>query len=520
MRKSILTLALCSIGLAGAQAQEFMVDSIAKGTAPYVGSGGDMGQIIYTYYKKSKSPDKLNIDLLDPQMKSMGTLNIDTKDLGEVISSGTNGQSFAFVFYNKAKKEATLYITDPNGQVNNKMSLKGIKSIDDKAYVVFGMNPENFILIQETKSGYAATCYNASLEEQWTKTDDKQLVSIKSNMDVIHILCKEENSGAVKYSVATLQTEQGSIISNIDMLEGNDNLYPLFVNTAEGIGSTGGFYFTGGKGTDKTPEGIYMSSLTPDGKVEQIVKTPYSQVIQDIKSGYAQKLTSGSYKIMLHQATRKMDGTGFVMNGEIYGIKKMADGSARVTIYDIITLYYDPEMKYEKTMVTKKHSKECVVKGDITKRNDIEIGKWVKDKNFFDFRTYKETDAVPNIISTSDDSHTYQLCARVPGDSVVINGVCFIIDQLAGERDEELVLNSDDRNSMTGLGIIDIGMPDRTVLYGFKDNRVMVWTNPYPDNRDYQDQPEEEAPPVDDAPPTPEDGAPPTPPTPPTPDEQ
>lgn len=509
MRKSILTLALCCVGLAGAQAQEFMIDSIAKGTTPYVGNGGDMGQIIYTYYKRTQKPNTLKVDLLDPQMKSMSTLNIDTKDLGEVVSSGTNGQLFGFVFYNRSKKNATLYITDPNGQTSEKMSLKGINSIDDKAYIVFAMDPENFILIQGTRSGYKATCYNTKLEEQWNVTGKKELVSIKPNMDIIHLLCKEESGGAVKFTIANLQVNEGTLVTQTDMVDGDDNFYPLFINIAEGIGSTGGFYFTGGKGIDKTPEGIYMSSLTPDGIIEQIVKTPYSQVIQDIKSGYAQKLTSGEYKMMLHEGTRKMDGSGFVMNGEIYSTKKMADGSIRVTIYDIITMYYDPELKYEKTVVTKKHSKECVVKGSITTQNDIEIGKWVKEKNFFDFRTYKETDAVPNIVCTQDDSHTYQLCARVPGDTVIINGVCFIIDQLAGERDGELVLNSDDHNNMKGLGIINIGMPDKCVLYALKDNRVMIWTNPYPENKEYQDEPTEDIPPVDDAPPTPEEDTPP-----------
>ncbi len=508
MRKSILTLALCSLGLVSTQAQEFMADSIAKGTAPYVGNGGDMGQIIYTYYKQANKPNTLKVDLLDPQMRSMSKLSIDTKDLGEVMSSGTNGQLYGFVFYNESKKNATLYVTDPNGQVNNKMALKGIKSATNKVYVIFGMNPENFLLIQETKSGYAATCYNSKLEEQWNLTGNKQLVSMKSNMDVIHLLCKEESSGAVKYSLATIQTEEGSMVSDVDMIDGDDNFYPLFINIFEGMGSTGGFYFTGGKGIDKTPEGVYMSSLTPDGKIEEVVKTPYSQVIQDIKSGYAQKLTSGAYKIMLHQGGRKMDGTGFVMNGEIYSTKKMADGSSRVTVYDLITIYYGPEMKYEKTVVTKKHSKECTVKGNITKQNDIEIGKWVKAKNFFDFRAYKESDAKPNIICTQDDGHTYQLCSRVAGDTVIMNGVCFIIDQLAGERNEELVLNSDDPNNMKGLGIIDVGMPDRTVLYAYKDNRVMIWTNPYPDNKDYEDEP------IDDMPPVEDDAPPPPPPTP------
>lgn len=507
MKKTILMAAAVCMGMTHASAQDYLIDSLASGSSPYVGTGGEMGQIVYTYYKTAKHPDSLKFDMLGPRMSKMGGISIAAKGLGDVIASTTNGQLISILFYNKSNKQATLYITDPNGIGTAKKTLKGIDP-NEKIFLATTMNPEKFIMIQETKNGYQATGYNLKLEEQWTVKGDKQLITIKPNMDVVHIVCRTTAGGAVKYTLDNLQGDEGTIISSTDLVDGNDNLYPLFMNSFEGMTHSGGVYFTGGKGLDKTPEGIYYTQVTPDGKAEQIIKTPYSQVIQDIKGGYASKLTSGEYKIVLHEGVRKMDGSGFVVNGEIYSAKNTADGNVLFKTYDIITIIYNEEMKYQKTVVTKSHSKEATVKGSITKQNSMDVAEWLKGLGFFSYKAFKESGLKGNIICMQDDGHTTQLCAKVTGDSTYIQGICFMATKMGEERgpnDNKPTFNSDAPQPLARVGLIPGGMPDQCVVYNYKFPQVMIWSTPYPSIDNYEDDPNrrQDAPPTDDAPPPP-----------------
>lgn len=482
--------AVC-LGMTQVNAQDYLIDSLASGSTPYVGTGGEMGQMIYTYYRTAKHPDSLKFDMIGPNMRKMGGISIATKGIGEVISSATNGQLITMLFYNKQNKQATLLITDPNGIGKTQKTIKGINP-NEKVFLATAMNPERFVMIRETKTGYMATGYDLKLEEQWNIKGDKQLMYIKPNMDIIHIVCRTTTGGTVKYAIDNLQADEGTISSKSDLVDGKDHLYPLFMNSFEGMTHSGGFYFTEGKGLDKTPEGIYYTQLTPDGSTSQIVKTPYSQVIQDIKGGYAAKLTSGEYKIILHEGVRKMDGTGFVVNGEIYSAKSTADGNISFKTYDIITIIYNEEMKYEKTVVTHSHSKEAVIKGSITKQNSMDVASWVKELGFFVYKSFRESGAKGNIICLQDDGHTTQLCAKVTGDTTIIQGVCFMATKLGDDRtanDNRPTFDSDAPVVLQRIGLIPGNMPDQCMMYNYRFPQLMIWNNPYPANDNYEDDP-------------------------------
>lgn len=503
MRKTILSIAMLCMGI-GANAQEIMIDSIAAGTHPNIGAGGDMGQMLYAYYTSAKNTDSLTIDVFSPDLTSMGKVSVSSKNMGDVIASNTNGQIITVLFYNSAKKDATLVITDLNGRAATQKSIKGIAS-GDKAFLVNALNPERFLLVYGTKNGFKATAYDMNLEEQWNVDGDQELVDIKTNMDMLYLIGRKKSSnGAYLYTINNLQTEEGNIVSKKELKDGNDMFYPMFISVSEGMSYTGGFYFTGGKGLDKTPEGIYFASLSPEGEFDALTKTPYSQVIQDIKGNYASKLTSGDYKIMLHEAARKMDGSGFFVMGEIYSNKVTANGNALFTKYDMVSIAYDNENKYAKTIVTKNHKKEATIKGRITNSNDMDVAKWVSSNGFFDYKAYLSMGENDNIVYFQNDNHTIQICAKVIGDSSLNTGVCFVANKESAEGStSNIVLNADAPTSANAHGFIRGMRPDVCTLYELNKSSMVLWTSPLPTDMRNPDHVQDDAPPQpDDAPPS------------------
>lgn len=376
------------------QAQEFVLDSLAANTTPTIVAGSEMNQMIYAIYKKTGQKDKVTFAMLDPMLAPMMSHQLDTKGLGEVLSFAGNDQSSLFLFYDDSKKKATLATFGPEGNIITQKPYKGITKGDDvKLYRSLG--PEDFILLSQTakKAGYKVEGIDSKLEIKWTHNGKEKLVSAEQSMDMLNITAVSQSpKGSETYIVTTLQTETGDVMSNNTLKNEEQLLYPTFSSNNEGMAFTGGLFFKDGNPNNKTPDGIFMAQVSPDGAMAEFATAPYSLIIEDIKDEeVSEQLASGKYKLLPVATMRKMDGSGIVLICELFSRKKTADGNTRFGVMDFVSVNFNIEQKYENLTVIKKASKSTTVKGAIAKTNDDwGVATWMLQQGFFDYKLIKD----------------------------------------------------------------------------------------------------------------------------------
>ncbi|MEZ5018450.1 MAG: hypothetical protein R2800_15425 [Flavipsychrobacter sp.] len=460
------------------QAQEFVLDSIAANTTPLLIPGSGMSQMTYALYKKTGHKDKITLAMLDPMLAPMMTQELDTKGLGDVLAFAGNDQASLFLFYDNSKKKATLATFGPDGNIITEKAYKGI-TIGDDVTLYRALSPEGFVLVSQTskKAGFKVEGIDSKLDIKWTYNGKQKMVAVDQSMDILNITAVSQSAqGNETYSIISIQTETGDAAAENVLKHEEQLLYPTFTSNKEGMGFTGGLFFKDGNPNNKTPDGIFIAQVSPDGEMAEFATVPYSLIIEDIKDEQvSEQLASGKYKLMPVATTRKMDGSGSILVCELFSRKKTADGNTRFEVMDMVSINFNIEQKYESLSVIKKEKKSATVKGELAKANhDWSVATWLLQKGFFDFKLLQDFGGRQALGYTTVNNGEQSLCFNnlsaaksdcVPYGTRILSGSNTQTTYTSGQ------------NALANSGILSTSM-EAVVVFENNGKQVLLYTLP------------------------------------------
>lgn len=492
--KRIWILLLALFG-ATANAQELMIDSIAPGTMGAVGTAGMMGEVIYIpYFSGSKNAKKnFLIKRINSQnLTEDGTTALEIPKSYKYVASTFNGMSFLLSFYDESKKESVVMLCDAEGNVLNKKSYKTDAIIPYTA----GGGMENFLMMQPLKSGgYKMEMINDSFKTQWSKSytpesgNKWEIVEVQARMDKLAVIRKQTNSaGKYKFVMHGIQPETGDNAFLNEMTTQNINPYPTFITENEGMAFSGGFYYKDGVYSNQKPDGIFFSMLTPEGTLNQTVKAPYSQLIEDLKESYGDHFSKNNAGIYFLGGTMLHELPGFMMTGQLYTRKDNNDGTSTVfTAKDLVMVRFNLEGEYKGADAYETGEQKATVNGNIAKVSDLELAHWLNQRGFFGLKQIVNGPGTPALAYINKQSEGIdQMCYRKPKRTVksewISNPHCVDIDR-APDPNRKLTYNysaNDLTPPVLTRGIIPGHMEEPMVAYSLNKNALMIWKVPGP----------------------------------------
>lgn len=479
IKKPLLVAVIASLITSNAtQAQEFVLDSIATNTTPLIIPGSGMNQMIYAVYEKTGHKDKVTVTMLDPMLAPMMTKDLNAKGFGNILAFVGDEQASLFLFYDDSKKKATLVTYDFEGNIASQKAYKGITANDDIA-LYRTLSPENFVLVSQTskKAGFKVEGIDSKLDIKWTYNGKQKMVNAALNMDLLDITAVSQSpQGGETYSVISIQTETGDAVSNNILKHEEQLLYPTFASNKEGMGFTGGLFFKDGNPNNKTPDGIFIAQVAPDGEMAEFATAPYSLIIEDIKDEQvSEQLASGKYKLMPVATTRKMDGSGSMLVCELFSRKKTADGNTRFEVMDLVSINFNMEQKYENLTVIKKEKKNTTVKGELAKaNNDWSVATWLLQNGFFDFKLLQDFGGRQALGYTTINNGEQSLCFNnlsatksdcVPYGTRILSGSSTPSTYTSGQK------------KLASSGILSASM-ESVVVFENNGKQVLLYTLP------------------------------------------
>ncbi len=495
------------LSITGASAQEFVIDSIATGTTPTIKAGTGMNQMLYGVYQKQGSDGKVNMAMLDMMLNPMENKAYDTKGYGVVKAFAQNDQATLFLFYNSTKKAATMVTYSIEGTLLSKKAYKGIGE-NDYVDVFASLNPESFVIVKQTssKAGYTVEGIDKDLEVTWSHKSAKNIAEVFLSMDMLNVISVSKNTqGGESYQVTALQTETGDKLADMTLKNEEQLLYPTFFTNVEGMTYTGGLFFKDGNPNSKTPDGVYMAQMGPDGSFSEIVTTPYSLIIEDIKGANTEMLTSGKYKLLPVNSMRKMDGSGMVMICELFSRKNTANGNALFSVMDMVAINYSLEQKYDHLNLISKEKKDINVKGSIVKNSDDwSVAKELLLNGYFDLKVLQDKMGHLTIGYLTKKNNEHQICYTNVNNTA---SQCSPIgNRLLKGASSTITYNSDNNNTIAPYGILSSN-PEAITVYEYQNPQVLLYTLPIiggdvegPHGEHHEHLQEEEAPPTNETP--------------------
>ncbi len=507
----ILTGILC-LAFLNANAQEGIIDSIKKSSYTGMYQSGEMNEILYLPYFTTNKQNKKNFTISQINTESLqeeNVINVELPESYELKTSTFNGAAYILHFYDNSKKEDVLITTELDGNIKGKAQLKGSSQV----VLLGGNSPEGFIAIQINKrNGYKVSMFDMDIKPKWEKSfkpssGNWDVVGINANIERIMVVRKESSSGN-KYVFTThaIQPEMGETVSESRLQSDEIAPYPTFFTTNEGISISGGVYYNGGMYNESNPDGVFMSMLAPDGGVEQIMKVPYSQVIEDLKNTVGDNLTKRNSGIAFTSGVFSHELQQYIMVGEIFEISKNERVGGTVTLKDIVLVSFDFELKYKGSRSIALKNKMINLKGDLSKTNKIDIGTWLSRSSITRFK-YFYGHSANAIAYTNNPDGADKLCYKSTYvDS--IDGPCFEITQMIKGNQNTFMFDADEplKKPVFNYGVLPSAMNVETVTtFEYDGNLLFLRKITAPPLEDFMVDMElanqEHDPPMDEEPP-------------------
>lgn len=400
MKKSIIVILLSLISFSIVHAQEFMVDSIKSSQFIGLQWGGDMNQMLYLPYFTTDKSDKKNfiIRQLNPMsFTEEVTTRLELPTTYQLKKTAFNGTVYMLIFADDSKKEDVI-ITVSNGNIIKKKTFKQ----DGSTYLPFNLNSsEHFIIATiSNKGNYQLEAVDVNLDAQWKKSYNASsgitwnIVSIKSNVIGLEIIRKETKANAAySFHLQMIQPQDGEEIANTILKNDEFVAYPTNFSEKDGMKFMSGYYYKNSIFT-KSPDAVFLASITPEGNIERAISVPYSQVIEDLKSTLGNKLSSPESAIVFADGTFSHETQTFFLTGQVM-TRTIEEGGAKISISDFVTLKFNLENTYQGATSIKSKEKIITLKGDLSKTNILDLGVWIKNAGLLPFKYYTRIPGQP-----------------------------------------------------------------------------------------------------------------------------
>lgn len=391
MKNIALTLLLCLTVIGQMRSQEFVADSVSTNKFYGLCQSGLMGEMIYVPYFTTNKSQKKNFIIRQISSETLNedkSTRLEIPETYDLKSSAMGNMGYLLCFYDAAKKEHILMAVS-NGNISKKKSLKS----NGSEYRLLS-SFESFILITiGNKGGYTLEKLDMELDSKWKKSFSPSsgvtwdILSIKSTMEGMEIQRKENKAdGAYAFVTHSIQPEEGVEMGQNKISTDEMNLYPTFYTVKEGMKFTGGYFFKNSI-YSKQPDGVFISELSMDGIVSNVVTVPFSQVIEGVKNTLGNKLATGNSSIIFTGGTMSHEAQEFVMTGQLVSRKASKD-SCVVTIGDFVTVKIGLDGKFKSAMATSVDEQKITLNGDVSNTNILDFGIWLNNAGFMPFKYF------------------------------------------------------------------------------------------------------------------------------------
>ncbi len=427
MKKWITSFALLPAFIFQGTAQEMAIDSIDKSKFIGVMQGGEMGQFVFVPYFSTNKADKNNFIIRQLNGQTFTEEQVQRFELPATytLKAATfNGTSYLLYFYDEAKKE-DIFISTTAGNINKK---KTIKASGD-TYVLSGNGtPEEFLIVAiGPKGNYTAEQVSTNLESKWKKQFtppsgvNREIITVKQDMGRLQVIRKDTKGGKdskagsrYEFSAHYLQMDSGEDMAEVPLVSGDIKFYPTFFSEKEGMNFTGGYYFTEGIYKAK-PEGIFFAQLSPEGRVQQSAKVPYSQVIEDLKSTVGSQLASENTAIILTGGYLSHETQSFILAGQII-TRQDKEGGTVVEFGDFVTVKFSIDEQFKEAVSTPSGNGRVEIKGNTSSINTYDLGTWLSKSSLLPFSHFINAPGNPLIAyRTREKNGQVNICYRTIG---------------------------------------------------------------------------------------------------------
>lgn len=430
MKRQLLISSVLLLTFFNVLGQETIVPGINASKFNGVSLCGHPEQYLYIPAFIKAGDDKKNFSLSNLEPNTLMEENKAMLELPtgyQLLSASFSGANHILFFYDESKKEdVILSVTGEN--VNKK---KTIKHNGDSYIALNSEIPEYFIYVTIDKKGnyeikkvdlnletIAEKSYSAPSGTNW------DIISVNTGEQGIKITRKESKSDN-KYAFA-IHTIDPNELSDIDQQTlGNEDIaaYPTFFKSNEGMNYSGGYYYNDGKYTGK-PDGVYFAMLSPDGRMEQTAKVPFSQVIEDIKTSEGEKLVKANTSITFVDGFMSPENQSFVLIGQLF-TRNDNEGGSKITMGGIVTVNFSEEMKYMFATATDIESYSIELKGNLKEVNNLDLGVWLNNASLLPYKFRVNRPGYPLV--------AYQ---SITADNMV--NLCFVTIGVKGKHPESL----------------------------------------------------------------------------------
>lgn len=415
---------LLSIMSYAMSAQELVVDSIDMKRFKGIVTVGDMGDILLVpYFTTNKSTQNFiirQINAMSFTEDNVTRLEV-PKDYELVNISG--GMQNNFIIFRDTKKNEYVLMTVANGNVANK---KSIKQNGNTLMSISSNNPDEYMLIDvNSKGAYTLHVLDSELETKTKKTFSPSsgswdIVSIKQTMEGLTIV-RRENKSDNKYAfyVQGLDPSNGEELYVMPLKYNDINTYPMFFTNSEGMTITGGIYFRNGLNNNQKPDGIYVSTVTPDGQTAQTLEVPYSQVLEDLKTSLGTTLSKEHSGIILRGGTLSQEMQSYIVVGEVFTRSENTDGTTSYQQRDVVVLKFEMEGGYIGAEHYTVPPKEANISGNVSKVSDYDLASWVNQTGFGSYQSIMNSPMLPTVVYTKHSANDgTQICYQQVGSLI------------------------------------------------------------------------------------------------------
>ncbi|MCB0700585.1 MAG: hypothetical protein H6551_11865 [Chitinophagales bacterium] len=421
MKKTGIIL-LMLLAFAQTKAQEFFIDSMDMSSFKGFCTN-EMGDMLGIPYFSTNKDNKQNFVIKRVNAMNLiidGEQRLEIPETYKYINGSMSGGSYLMLFYDtKASETVMMLVSNNNVEVK-----KTIKAGANEVMALTSPMPDNYTVITSGKRGaYTITLYNRSLEKVMENTfsppagKTRNIVSVKTTMEGIKIVYRDTDKDN-KFAFHTQNIRPDSLIEtfNIKATYKNINTYPTFSFNKDGITCTGGIYYQNGLNNNQKPDGVYISTLTPDGKPEMTAEVPYSQVIEDLKERIGDALSAKNTGIIFTGGIMAHESQSLFMIGEMFTRNDNTSGGSVVKQQDLIILRFNMEGKYLGAEHIKVAPKEATVSGDLSKLSNMDLAAWLRNSGFGTFKYFMNAPMVPAMVYLKiDGKEPSQLCFQQGG---------------------------------------------------------------------------------------------------------
>lgn len=440
MKKTAIVIVLLIMSFA-AQSQELVIDSIDMKSFKGIISSGDMGEILLVpYFTTNKTKQNFIIKQINTMSFSEDNVTrLEIPSEYELVNVSGGMQNTIIVFRDTKKNEYVMM----NVVAGNIVTKKTIKQNGNTLMLIDSKNPDEYILVDVNKNGgYTIQLLDDKLETKTKKTYTPStgtwdIISIKQTLEGLTVV-RRENKPNNKYAfyVQGINPSDGEELYAIPLKYEEINTYPMFFTSSEGITVTGGVYFRNGLNNNQKPDGVYVSTVTPDGEGTQTLEVPYSQVLEDLKVPLGSTLNNAHSGIIIRGGTLSQELQSYLLVGEIFTRNENTNGTTSYQQKDIVVLKFGMEEGYLGAEHYAVAAKEANISGNVSSLSDYDLASWVNQTGFGSYQNFMNSPLLPTVVYTKHTGNEgTQICYQQVGSLVSdigLNPICNNVIHHAG----------------------------------------------------------------------------------------